>query len=171
MPCTLLAVVLGCADPEPAPPVGECLAVPADPPAEPTWSRKPRVALRVVDVARLDGSPALLERDLRVRIGALRYCYEDLLKRDANRAGRMLLVFSSDEAADQTIPPHATVLLDELGDAGMAACVRTKIGRWELLDLRGDVLVELAFDQWRRAVPDEPGAIGCGSPDDPAGPR
>ena len=74
---------------------------------------------------RLDG--AQLAREIRVRLGALRACYERSLKRHPDLGGKLLMRL--------TITPAGTVASvdlsgDAMDDADMLACVRGSVMHW-----------------------------------------
>jgi hypothetical protein len=135
------------AEDQAAPPV--CMPAPPDP--TPVWSTRfdPHVRLRILDTARLTGDVAGFERLVRTNFGSLRYCYEPALKAGRRPAGRMIVLLGTAVADDATESVDVRVILDEVGDPGLAACTVAKLRRLHDPGVTGDALVEISYTWWQ----------------------
>lgn len=108
-------------------------------PAERSVQRIVRMEPPVVDGA---ADPALLAKEVRSRLSALRACYERALKRDPRLAGKLVLRFTVTPAGTVT---GAEIDEDTLRDEELRACLLASVRRWRCPAPPGPVEVSFPF--------------------------
>ncbi len=79
----------------------------------------------------VDGTldPAMLVKEIRSRLGAIKACYEAGLKRNPNIGGKIVLRFEVSAIGKVT---SADIEQDTMGDADVAGCIKDKVRTWRL---------------------------------------
>jgi outer membrane biosynthesis protein TonB len=106
-------------------------------------SARPHVRLDRPELDGGRGDPALLAREVRARLGAIRACYERALKQQPSLAGKLVVAFTITAAGTVSAVEIDEDTLSEAAP-GMTACVRGSIRQWRFSP-QGEGSVELRF--------------------------
>jgi hypothetical protein len=71
--------------------------------------------------------PAMVAKEVRTRLGAIKACYERGLKRNPNLSGKVVIHWTITQAGTVS---GVDVEQDTLGDAEVASCIKSLIARW-----------------------------------------
>ena len=71
--------------------------------------------------------PAMVAKEVRSRLGAIKACYERGLKRNPNLSGKIVIHWTITQAGTVS---GVDVEQDTLGDAEVASCIKSLIARW-----------------------------------------
>ena len=71
--------------------------------------------------------PAMVAKEVRTRLGAIKACYERGLKRNPNLSGKIVIHWTITQAGTVS---GVDVEQDTLGDAEVASCIKSLIARW-----------------------------------------
>jgi outer membrane biosynthesis protein TonB len=71
--------------------------------------------------------PAMVAKEVRTRLGAIKACYERALKRNPNLSGKVVIHWTITQAGTVS---GVDVEQDTLGDAEVASCIKSLIARW-----------------------------------------
>ena len=71
--------------------------------------------------------PAMVAKEVRSRLGAIKACYERALKRNPNLSGKVVIHWTITQAGTVS---GVDVEQDTLGDAEVASCIKSLIARW-----------------------------------------
>jgi hypothetical protein len=71
--------------------------------------------------------PAMVAKEVRTRLGAIKACYERALKRNPNLSGKVIIHWTITQAGTVS---GVDVEQDTLGDAEVASCIKSLIARW-----------------------------------------
>ena len=71
--------------------------------------------------------PAMVAKEVRTRLGAIKACYERALKRNPNLSGKIVIHWTITQAGTVS---GVDVEQDTLGDAEVASCIKSLIARW-----------------------------------------
>ena len=74
-----------------------------------------------------DLDPAMVAKEVRTRLGAIKACYERALKRNPNLSGKVVNHWTITQAGTVS---GVDVEQDTLGDAEVASCIKSLIARW-----------------------------------------
>jgi outer membrane biosynthesis protein TonB len=74
-----------------------------------------------------DLDPAMVAKEVRSRLGAIKACYERALKRNPNLSGKVVIHWTITQAGTVS---GVDVEQDTLGDAEVASCIKSLIARW-----------------------------------------
>jgi outer membrane biosynthesis protein TonB len=74
-----------------------------------------------------DLDPAMVAKEVRTRLGAIKACYERALKRNPNLSGKVVIHWTITQAGTVS---GVDVEQDTLGDAEVASCIKSLIARW-----------------------------------------
>lgn len=87
--------------------------------------------------------PSLVAKEVRVRIVAIKACYERALKRNLNLSGRILIRWTITAAGTVS---DVEIEKDGMGDGEVASCIKGLVGRWRFVaPSGGPVEVEYPF--------------------------
>ena len=94
--------------------------------------RRPRRRSRGVvksEAPAVDGEldPAMVAKEVRTRLGAIKACYERALKRNPNLSGKVVIHWTITQAGTVS---GVDVEQDTLGDAEVASCIKSLVARW-----------------------------------------
>jgi outer membrane biosynthesis protein TonB len=71
--------------------------------------------------------PAMVAKEVRTRLGAIKACYERALKRNPNLSGKVVIHWTITQAGTVS---GVDVESDTLGDAEVASCIKSLVARW-----------------------------------------
>jgi len=71
--------------------------------------------------------PAMVAKEVRTRLGAIKACYERALKRNPNLSGKVVIHWTITQAGTVS---GVDVEQDTLGDAEVASCIKSLVARW-----------------------------------------
>ena len=71
--------------------------------------------------------PAMVAKEVRSRLGAIKACYERALKRNPNLSGKIVIHWTITQAGTVS---GVDVEQDTLGDAEVASCIKSLVARW-----------------------------------------
>jgi hypothetical protein len=71
--------------------------------------------------------PAMVAKEVRTRLGAVKACYERGLKRNPNLSGKVVIHWTITQAGTVS---GVDIEQDTLGDAEVASCIKSLIARW-----------------------------------------
>ncbi len=71
--------------------------------------------------------PAMVAKEVRTRLGAIKACYERALKRNPNLSGKVVIHWTITQAGTVS---GVDVETDTLGDAEVASCIKSLVARW-----------------------------------------
>ena len=71
--------------------------------------------------------PAMVAKEVRSRLGAIKACYERALKRNPNLSGKVVIHWTITQAGTVS---GVDVEQDTLGDAEVASCIKALVARW-----------------------------------------
>jgi outer membrane biosynthesis protein TonB len=71
--------------------------------------------------------PAMVAKEVRSRLGAIKACYERALKRNPNLSGKVVIHWTITQAGTVS---GVDVEQDTLGDAEVASCIKSLVARW-----------------------------------------
>ena len=71
--------------------------------------------------------PAMVAKEVRTRLGAIKACYERALKRNPNLSGKVVIHWTITQAGTVS---GVDVEQDTLGDAEFASCIKSLVARW-----------------------------------------
>ena len=71
--------------------------------------------------------PAMVAKEVRTRLGAIKACYERALKRNPNLSGKVVIHWTITQAGTVS---GVDVEQDTLGDAEVASCIKALVARW-----------------------------------------
>jgi outer membrane biosynthesis protein TonB len=71
--------------------------------------------------------PAMVAKEVRTRLGAIKACYERALKRNPNLSGKIIIHWTITQAGTVS---GVDVEQDTLGDAEVASCIKSLVARW-----------------------------------------
>jgi hypothetical protein len=71
--------------------------------------------------------PAMVAKEVRTRLGAIKACYERGLKRNPNLSGKVVIHWTITQAGTVS---GVDVEQDTLGDAEVASCIKSLVARW-----------------------------------------
>jgi outer membrane biosynthesis protein TonB len=74
-----------------------------------------------------DLDPAMVAKEVRSRLGAVKACYERALKRNPNLSGKIVIHWTITQAGTVS---GVDVEQDTLGDAEVASCIKQLVARW-----------------------------------------
>jgi TonB family protein len=97
--------------------------------------------------------PSVVSKEVRVRIGAVKACYERALKRKPNLSGKVKMRWTITAAGTVS---GVEVEADSMGDAEVAACIKGLIRRWRFLAPSGgsvEVVYPFLFQTTKEVAP------------------
>jgi len=71
--------------------------------------------------------PAMVAKEVRTRLGAIKACYERALKRNPTLSGKVVIHWTITQAGTVS---GVDVEQDTLGDAEVASCIKALVARW-----------------------------------------
>jgi outer membrane biosynthesis protein TonB len=71
--------------------------------------------------------PAMVAKEVRTRLGAIKACYERALKRNPNLSGKVVIHWTITQAGTVS---GVDVEQDTMGDAEVASCIKSLVARW-----------------------------------------
>jgi outer membrane biosynthesis protein TonB len=71
--------------------------------------------------------PAMVAKEVRTRLGAIKACYERALKRNPNLSGKVVMHWTITQAGTVS---GVDIEQDTLGDAEVASCIKSLVGHW-----------------------------------------
>lgn len=71
--------------------------------------------------------PAMVAKEVRTRLGAIKACYERALKRNPNLSGKVVIHWTITQAGTVS---GVDVEQDTLGDSEVASCIKALVARW-----------------------------------------
>jgi TonB family protein len=97
--------------------------------------------------------PSVVSKEVRVRIGAVKACYERALKRKPNLSGKVKMRWTITAAGTVSA---VEVEADSMGDTEVASCIKGLIRRWRFLAPAGgsvDVVYPFLFQTTKEVAP------------------
>ena len=88
-----------------------------------------RISVVKSEAPAVDGEldPAMVAKEVRTRLGAIKACYERALKRNPNLSGKVVIHWTITQAGTVS---GVDVETDTLGDAEVASCIKSLVARW-----------------------------------------
>jgi TonB family protein len=87
--------------------------------------------------------PALVSKEVRARIGAVKACYERALKRNPNLSGKIKVRWTITAAGTVS---GVDIADDSMGDSEVSSCIKQLVARWRFpAPAGGSVEVEFPF--------------------------